>query len=184
MKIANLKSVAALSVAAAAFVFVAPAHAAWTLSGTPTGGYNAGSSGSGLNPSYTSSSVSFYDYGIDTAGPLTGSITYTGTITWTGGGTQPAYVTLTEDGDVYGELAYSSTGTTTANDGLGDPPVTTITSGYPGPSKTTSSSGDHSTEIFIAQGGSYKFTVTLSCSADTTSGGFNEGLLGFEASVQ
>lgn len=176
--------------AVAPFLLTQPALAgSWTLTGTASGGYTAGSSGTGLEVQSTSDSVNVTDYAIlsYSSEALIGNIKYTGTIKWVPNGTlasdpAPATVTLTETGDVYGELAYhSGPGVTLANDGLGDPPVTTYYTGYPAPAQTTTSQGTHTTVIAVPAGGSYTFTRTFTNEADGT--GLEECLVSYQASV-
>jgi len=176
---------AVLAAAAAPFLFAQPAYAgSWSLTGTPTGGYSAGSWGSGLSEQSTATSMSFSDFGgLSGALPETGSFSYTGTITWVGGGTQPSTVTISETGDVYGECLYATLpANTSASDGLGDSGVTTTTTGYPGDSQTTESKGSHQNIVSVPQGGSYKFTRTFSSYAQ---GGYiNEGYVNYSVSIQ
>jgi hypothetical protein len=185
------QSVIALAVAVtiSPLLFAQPAHAGyWKLTGTPTGGYTPGSSGSGLMTQFGTNSMSFTDYGILNYQPIAGSFTYTGTVQWVpkNGNLKtdpaPATVTISETSDVYGEAAYiPGPATTSASDGLGDPPITTHYTGYPGNAQTTQSQGTHSTVVSVPPGGSIQFTRNFSNSA---SGGLNEGLVSYSVSVK
>jgi len=185
------QSVIALAVAAAIspLLFAQPAQAGyWKLTGTPTGGYTPGSSGSGLMTQFGTNSMSFTDYGIYSYVAIAGSFTYTGTIQWVPNNGNlktdpaPATVTVTETSDSYGTVLYSNpSAKTSALDGLGDPPVTTYTTGYPGNSQTTQSQGTHTTIVSVPTGGSVQFTRIFSTFA---SGALNEGLVSYSVSVK
>lgn len=182
MKVSNPKNGFKFALGAVAFVSTAalfsaaPAYAGyWSLTGTPTGGYNNGGS---ISASYGESSVSWYDLGVFAS---SGSFTYTGTVQWVGGGTQPTSFTLTETAGV-GDTTEYSYGTGTANDGLGDPAVTKNISTFPGGETEISSSGTHTTVIHMSPGEKYTYTRYLTGSI--SSAPYYDIYTDYSASVQ
>jgi hypothetical protein len=152
--------------AALAFACAQPAHAgSWVLTSSVNYSVAPGTWGSGLYTNYnTSTSYSFGDAFDNGSSGEWGTFTYTGKIQWTGGGTQPSSVTLTESGGATADALYATSATQTANDGLGDPSHTAFYSS-PRPYVETTSSGNHTTNVSIAPGGTYTFSRTLSASS-------------------
>ena len=187
-KISTGKFFATLAVAAAGstLLFAQPAFAGyWSLTGTPTGGFTAGAWGSGMQITSGQSSLSFSDFGgLSGAPSITGNFSYNGTATWvpaSGSDPAPTHITLAETGDTYGQVLYASPASTaSANDGLGDSPVTTYTTGYPGNTLRTEAKGTHSTTLPVS-GGVFHFSRTFTCSSAT--GGIVEGSVSYSVSV-
>jgi beta-galactosidase len=182
-----------LAAVASPFLFAQPAYAGyWSLTGIPTGGATAqaGNSFSPLSVTYTTSSMSLNNAAVvSNSSPVTGTYSYTGTITWVpnNGDLQtdpaPPTVTISETGDVAGNALYTGNNTpsTSANDGLGDAPVTTNFVGYPGNAQYTTSSGTHTTTVSVPTGGSYEFTRSFSSYA--FGGAVDEGIISYQVSV-
>lgn len=179
MKITGISTV--IATAAVAFACVLPAHAgSWVLTSSVTGTDTPGTWG-GQWVNYDTSTS--YSFGVvfDQASPgESGSYTYTGIIQWTGGGTQPSTVTLTESGEASASSGYTDVATQSANDGFSDPEVVTYTDD-PYPGKTTESSGNHTTTVSIPAGQPYTFTRTLSASSFST--GLNDCYATYSVSI-
>jgi len=169
-------------VAAAVAVFCAqPAHAgSWQLTDSVSCHETPGSWGAG--PYVNSQSSTEYDFGyvFDIGGAESGGCQYSGSIQWTGGGTQPSSVTLSESGESDASALYTSTATQTANDGLGDSSTTQETNN-PYPGVDTTSKGSHQTVVPMSQGEIYNFTRTLSCSS--SGGSINECYVTYGISI-
>jgi len=162
-RIYGLSFVAA--VAGIGLVCAQPAQASWQLTSSVSSSVLPGSWGSGFVVlSQTANSYSFEDVFDNGYGGESGTFTYTGTVQWVGGGTQPSTFSLSETGLAQAQALYTTTATQTAKDGLGDAATTTYTSS-PRPYVTTTSSGSHVTTILIAAGATYTFTRTLSTSS-------------------
>jgi hypothetical protein len=146
----------------AAFVCAQPAHAgSWQVTGSGTGNVTSGSWGSG----FSSSNSGFTDYAFDQGtGGESGTFTWTGSVQWVGGGTQPSSVTLDESADMYCDALYTATATQTAVDGLGDA-STTVTNYNPYANVVTTSTGSHQTVVPMSQGEVYHFTRDSSASS-------------------
>lgn len=164
-----MKSVYGLSfvVAAVAAAFcVQPAHAtgSWQLTESVSCSETSGSWGAG--PYVNSSSSTEYDFGyvFDNSAPESGGCTFTGSIEWVGGGTQPSSVTLDETGEAEACGLYTDSAVQTASDGLGDA-STTWTDNNPYDTTYTESDGSHDTTVPMSSGEVYKFMRTLSCSS-------------------
>ncbi len=164
----TMKNVYGLSfvVAAVAAALVAqPAHAGgWQLTQTVTCNETTGSWGAG--PYVNSSSSTEYDFGyvFDNSSPESGGCTYSGSIQWTGGGTQPSSVTLSETAEAEACGLYTDSAIQTASDGLGDA-STTWTDNNPYDTTLTESDGSHQTTVPMSNGEIYDFTRTLTCSS-------------------
>lgn len=172
------------SAAVVALVCAAPAHAgSWQLTSSVSGTDTAGSWGTGiLTLSQSSTSYSFEDV-FDDGSIESGSYIYSGSIQWTGGGTQPSSVTLTETGEATADALYTSTATQNVSDGLGDPQNSSIDTTYAEPpSVADESTGTHTTVVPIAPGAIYTFTRTLS--ASSTGGAINECFVSYSISIQ
>jgi len=173
-------------IGACAFALLAaqPAFAGhWKLTGTPTGGYTAGAWGSGMQITSGESSISFSDFGgLSNSPSITGNFSYNGTATWVStGDSAPTSITLSETGDTYGTVLYASPASTAAaNDGLGDAPVTTYTTGYPGNTLKVEAKGTHSTTLPVS-GCVLHFSRSFSNYAAT--GTLVEGSVSYSVSV-
>jgi len=179
-----MKSIYRFCICAASVAAIAcaqPAHAAWVLTSAYTGGGNAGSWGSNWVNYNTSTTYSFGAVFDNGTGGENGSFTYTGSIQWVGGGTQPSSVTLTESATADADALYTTTATETANDGFGDPAVTTF-SGSPRASVETKSTGNHTTVVPMAPGAVYTFHRTLSASC--IGGPVNDCNVNYSISIQ
>ena len=176
----------AFSATASTLILAQPAFAGhWKLTGTPTGGYTAGAWGSGMQITSGESSISFSDFGgLSNSPSITGNFAYAGTATWvpsSGSDPAPTHLTLTESGDTYGTVLYASPASTAAaNDGLGDAPVTTYTTGYPGNSLKVEAKGNHTTTLSVS-GGVLHFNRSFSNYAAT--GTLVEGSVSYSVSV-
>jgi hypothetical protein len=162
---------AAMAAAISSSLIAKPAYAgSWVLSGTPTGGILANWGNTPVSPTYTSSSMSF-DVSSGTGGVncfITGNVSYTGTVTWVGSGTAPAYATITEYS--YAQGTYDNgTGSASANDGLGDGSTTTTYYDRGGIHyRTASGSKTTTTHVYtvtIGSGGHYTFTRNITDAA-------------------
>jgi hypothetical protein len=178
-----MKNIVALcSVAAVVVACAIPAHAgSWQLTSSYSGSGNSGSWGSNWVNSSSSTSYSFGAVFDNGSSGETGSYTYTGSIQWVGGGTQPAYVTLTETASANADALYTSTATQTANDGFGDASTTQVLDN-PYPNVETTSSGTHTTRVTVPVGGTYTFHRTLS--ASSYGGSINDCGVQYSISIQ
>ncbi|MGO8674162.1 MAG: hypothetical protein ACLQVD_22715 [Capsulimonadaceae bacterium] len=171
-----------VATALAAFVCAAPAHAgSWQLTSSAGGSDLSGSWGTGLLVNTnTSTAYDFEDVFDNGSTGESGSFTYTGSIQWVGGGTQPSSVTLTETSEATACGLYSSTAVQTAVDGLGDASSTSVADD-PYPTTNTESEGTHQTVVPMSNGEVYHFTRTLSASSyDAT---INECYVNYSISI-
>ncbi len=179
----SLFVVAALAVT----VCAQPAHAgSWSLAGSVSGSAAPGSEPApGLEVTTDTSTEYAFFAAYEDGASDSESYTFTGTIQWVGGGTQPSTVTLTETGDASATAAYSDTGVFNVSDGLGDPQINWATTGAgqnpPYPSSGANSEGTHSTVVTIAPGTIYKFSRTLSAAG--TGGAYDSVSVSYSASI-
>lgn len=158
-----------LVAATASFVLSVPTYAgSWVLTGSASSTASAGSESTPglLVLDNTSTEYSFMASYMGNPESMSG--TFTGTIQWVGGGTQPSSVTLTETGGATASAPYDEYGTFSVSDGLGDPTTYYSTSGAgqnpPYPSSSATSQGTHTTTIPMSPGEIYQFTRTLKAS--------------------
>lgn len=157
-------------VIATCFALSEPTYAGnWVLTGSASSTASAGSEATPglLVLDNTSTEYSFMTSYMNNPESMTA--TFTGTIQWEGGGTQPSSVTLTETSIADASAPYDDFGSfSDVSDGLGDPMTTYSSTGAgenpPYPNSGASSSGTHSITIPMSLGEVYEFTRTLTAS--------------------